>query len=73
MKRTGYRERSIGIPIWMNEALAELAAKHKRTITGEIQHILETSLVSEGFTVPEPGDTNRPRKRPCCTPSGCVD
>jgi hypothetical protein len=63
MKRTGYRERSIGIPIWMNEALAELAAKHKRTITGEIQHILESSLVSAGFKVPHPWDTSRPRKQ----------
>jgi hypothetical protein len=47
----------------MNEALAELAIKHKRTITGEIEHILESVLVSEGFTVPEPGDTSRPRKK----------
>jgi hypothetical protein len=34
VKRKGYTARSIEIPDWMNTALAELAGKHKRTVTG---------------------------------------
>jgi hypothetical protein len=62
VKRKDYTARSIEIPDWMNAALAELAYKHKRTVTGEIQHIVESWLVSEGFTVPEPGPVVRTGK-----------
>ena len=52
MKRSGYTARSIEIPTWMYVALVDLAGKHKRSVNGEIQYIIELGFEAMGIEVP---------------------
>jgi len=39
------RPKRIQIPVWMNQAIFELAYKHNRSISGEIAYLVETATM----------------------------
>lgn len=40
---------SINFPVWMDMAVRELAEKHKRSLSGEIEFLVEEALKNEGI------------------------
>jgi len=44
MKTTKKKQSSISIPVWMHLAVCDLARQHKRSMSGEIEFLVEESI-----------------------------
>jgi len=50
--KTQRKPSSISLPSWMDAAVRELAQKHKRSMSGEIEFLVEEALKNDAISNP---------------------